>query len=122
MTTALGKLGQIALPSSDVERALVFYRDTLGLKFLFRYGNLIFFDCAGVRLLIEGSPRERSDRTGCHYYLVPDIDQAYADLEAHGVGFQGKPHLIAKMPDHELWMAFFLDPDGNQLAIMCEKR
>ena len=115
--TALGRLGQIALPSSDVDRALAFYRDTLGLKFLFRFDNLIFFDCSGVRLLIEGSPAVRSDRTGCHYYLVPDIDRAYADLASRGVAFSGEPHLIARMPDHELWMAFFKDPDGNALLL-----
>ncbi len=121
--TRLGPLGQIALSAADAERTLAFYRDTLGLPFLFRYGNLVFFDCGGVRLLIEcGEEAPEAEKSGCLYYRVDDIDRAYADLSARGVAFDGKPHLIARMPDHELWMAFFKDPDGNQLALMQEKR
>jgi len=121
--TTLGPLGQIALPAANAERALAFYRDTVGLPFLFRYGDLVFFDCGGVRLLIEcGGEARDAEKTGCLYYRVDDIDRVYADLEDNGIEFDGKPHLIARMPDHELWMAFFKDPDGNQLAIMQEKR
>lgn len=122
--TALGPLGQVALPARDADRALAFYRDALGLPFLYRFGALVFFDCGGVRLLIEatadGRPLERAG--GCLYFRVADIDRAYAELAARGIVFAGAPHLIARMPDHELWMAFFEDPDGNTLALMAEKR
>ncbi len=109
------------MSAADAGRTLAFYRDTLGLPFLFRYGDLVFFNCGGVRLLIECGEEAR-ESTGCLYYRVDDIDLAYAELQAEGVEFDGKPHLIARMPDHELWMAFFKDPDGNQLALMQEKR
>jgi methylmalonyl-CoA/ethylmalonyl-CoA epimerase len=121
--TYLGQLGQIALAAADAERTLAYYRDVVGLPFLFRYDHLIFFDCGGVRLFIEcGAKNEGQPRSGCLYFKVPDIDRAYTDLKERGVIFDDKPHLIARMPDHELWMAFFKDPDANQLAIMCEKR
>jgi methylmalonyl-CoA/ethylmalonyl-CoA epimerase len=121
--TALNALGQIALSASDADRAQAFYGDTLGLKFLFRYGDLVFFDCAGVRLMIEGSNNVPAGRDAvCLYYRVPDIDRAFTDLQARGVTFDDQPHLIARLPDHELWMVFFKDPDGNQIALMAEKR
>ena len=117
----LGPLGQIALGAGDAERALAFYRDVVKLPFLFRYGNLVFFDCGGVRLLIEGG-EDAKPNAGCLYFRVADIDAAHVDLSARGIVFDGTPHLIPRMPDHELWMAFFKDPDGNTLAIMAEKR
>ena len=120
--TQLGPIGQIAIAASELDRALTFYRDAIGLKFLFRFDPLIFFDCGGVRLMIECGGRADAPRGGCLYFKVPDIDRAYTDLAGCGVAFDDKPHLIARMPDHELWMAFFKDPDGNQLAIMAEKR
>jgi methylmalonyl-CoA/ethylmalonyl-CoA epimerase len=120
----LSALGQIALPVSDPDRAQKFYGEELGLRFLFRFGRLVFFDCAGVRLLLEGPPHEAPLRpsAGCLYFKVPHIETAYDELRHQHVEFDGAPHLIAKMPDHDLWMAFFKDPDGHQLAIMDEKR
>jgi methylmalonyl-CoA/ethylmalonyl-CoA epimerase len=119
----LGAIGQIALHVSDVERAERFYRETLGLPLLFRFGNLLFFDCAGVRLMLEGG-RESTGRREqfCVYFRVTGIEAAVAALRLRQVYFEREPQLVARMPDHELWMAFMHDPDGNPLALMEEKR
>lgn len=122
-TAPLSCLGQIALPVVDADRAEAFYSDVLGLPKLFRFGTLVFFDCAGVRLMLEGSAKAVQPARGvCHYFKVAAIDAVVAELTSKGVAFDDAPHLIAKMPDHELWMAFFKDPDGNQLALMEERR
>jgi methylmalonyl-CoA/ethylmalonyl-CoA epimerase len=120
----LGQIRQIALTVSDVERAVAFYRDGLGLKLLFRAGvNLAFFDCAGIRLMLSGPEGEfKPGNSSVIYFKVSDIDAAFEALRSRGVGFLDSPHPIAKLPDHELWMTFFRDPDGNTLALMCEKR
>jgi len=119
----LSRLGQFALPVSDADRAEKFYGEVLGLKKLFRFGNLVFFDCQGIRLMIEGSPRELAPNQGvCHYFAVDHIEEAVRELKAKGVVFEDEPHLIAKMPDHDLWMTFFKDPDGHLLALMEERK
>lgn len=120
----LAQIGQIAVPVSDVDRAIVFYRDTLGMRFLFRAPpGLGFFDCAGVRLLLDAPARAQAENySSVIYYKVPDLEAAFDALSARGVRFEAKPHLIARLPDHELWMAFFRDPDGNLLALMSEVR
>ena len=120
----LSQIGQIALTVSDVDRSVRFYNEALGIRLLFRSGpNLAFFDCAGVRLML--SAPEGSFRPGggsVIYFRVNDIRAAFDALRARGVAFTDEPHLIAKMPDHELWMTFFNDPDGNTLALMSELR
>jgi methylmalonyl-CoA/ethylmalonyl-CoA epimerase len=123
----LGIIGQIAVPVTNLDRAVPFYRDTLGLKFLFQVPNLAFFDCAGVRLMLdvpEGGSAECAGtvRSSVIYFKVDDIHSAYNFLSSHGADLVEKPHLIAKMPDHDLWMAFFRDPDSNLLALMSEVR
>jgi methylmalonyl-CoA/ethylmalonyl-CoA epimerase len=120
----LGPIGQIAVPVGDIDRAVAFYRDTLGMRFLFQAPpGLGFFDCAGVRLMLD-APAKAQGAAGSSiiYYRVPDLQAAFETLSARGVAFEGKPHLIAKLPDHDLWMAFFRDPDGNLLALMSEVR
>lgn len=119
MLLNLTHIGQIALPVSDVERSEAFYRDVLGLPKLFRFGDLTFFDCAGVRLLLEKS-REAFKPQGCIYFRCADIALTVAELTRRGIAFRHPPHLIAKMDDHDLWMAFFTDPDGHMLAVMHE--
>jgi methylmalonyl-CoA/ethylmalonyl-CoA epimerase len=118
----LNHIGQIAVPVSDVERAIAFYRDTLGMRFLFKAPpGLAFFDCAGVRLMLDAPAKAQANSYGSViYYKVPDLQAAFETLAARGVAFEAKPHLIAKLPDHELWMAFFRDPDENLLALMSE--
>ncbi len=91
----------------------------LGLTKLHRFGDLSFFDCAGVRLLLEKS-RTAFDPQGCIYFRCADIALAVTELTGRGASFTHQPHLIAKMDDHDLWMAFFTDPDGHTLAIMQE--
>ena len=119
----LGKIGQIAVPVTDIDRAVAFYRDVLGMKFLFQSPpGLGFFDCGGVRLMLDAPARARAGEGGVIYYQVPDLQAAFETLTARGVVFEAKPHLIARMPDHELWMAFFRDPDRNLLALMSEVR
>lgn len=122
-TTRLSTIGQIAMVARDVGRATAFYRDTLGMTFLFEFPGLAFFDCGGVRLMISRAEKPEFDHPGSVlYFKVPDIDRAYEDLRSRGVPFRDAPHLIAKLPDHELWMAFFDDTEGNTLALMHEKR
>ncbi len=118
----LAKIGQIAVPVGDIDRAIGFYRDVLGMRFLFKAPpGLGFFDCNGVRLLLDQPASANAEqRSSIIYYQVPDIHAAHAALAARGVVFQQAPHLVARMPDHELWMAFFHDPDANLLALMCE--
>lgn len=119
----LSRFGQIALPVSDANRSEAFYGERLGLPKLFRFGTLLFFDCGGVRLMLEGSSKSVQPAQGvCHYFKVERIEPAVDELKSKGVVFEDEPHLIARMPDHELWMTFFKDPDGHLLALMEERR
>jgi methylmalonyl-CoA/ethylmalonyl-CoA epimerase len=119
----LAKIGQIAIPVTDIDRAVAFYRDVLGMKFLFQAPpGLGFFDCGGVRLMLDLPAREQAGRGGVIYYKVDDLQAAFDTLSKRGVTVEAKPHLIARMTDHELWMAFFRDPDENAFALMAEVR
>ena len=121
MRVKLGSIGQIARAVSDVDRAEAFYGDVLGLRKLYRYGDLTFFDCAGVRLLLEKTEKKPLfDHAGVIYFRCADIALTVKELAGRGVAFDSKPHRIAEMDDHDLWMAFFKDPDGNTLAVMQE--
>jgi methylmalonyl-CoA/ethylmalonyl-CoA epimerase len=126
MTTDFGlaQIGQIAVPVSNIDRATTFYRDVLGMRFLFQAPpGLAFFDCNGIRLLLDAPAKAQGENySSIIYYKVPDIQAAFEILNGRGVVFEGEPHLIAKMPDHDLWMAFFRDPDSNLFALMCEVR
>jgi catechol 2,3-dioxygenase-like lactoylglutathione lyase family enzyme len=118
----LAQIGQIAINVKDVDRAVRFYRDTLGMRFLFQAGTLAFFDCGGVRLMLSPAEKPEFDHPGSIlYYRVADIEAAHGTLTARGVAFLDGPHLIHKAPDHDLWMAFFKDSEGNTLALMTEK-
>ena len=117
----LAAIGQIAVPVSDIDRAVAFYRDVLGMRFLFQAPpGLGFFDCGGVRLMLDLPAKAQAGNSSVIYYKVDDIQVAFEALSARGVTFEGEPHLIAKLPDHELWMAFFRDPEGNLIALMSE--
>jgi methylmalonyl-CoA/ethylmalonyl-CoA epimerase len=122
-TFGLSRLGQIALNAHDLDRAVAFYHDRLGLPFLFRAPNLACFDCAGVRLMLALPERPELDHPGSIlYFSVDDLNAAYETLTRRGVTFTDQPHLIARMPDHDLWMAFFVDSEGNPLGLMSEVR
>jgi methylmalonyl-CoA/ethylmalonyl-CoA epimerase len=122
--TKLSTIGQVAMVVKDLPRAVTFYRDVLGMRFIFQAPPaLAFFDCDGVRLMLDAAAEGEFDHPGSIlYFKVDDIDATYADLKSKSVDFLGVPHMIAKMPDHELWMAFFRDGEGNTLALMHEKR
>ncbi len=121
---ALSDIGQIGLTVSDLEKAVAFYRDALGMKHLFNAPpSMAFFEAGNVRLMLSRPEKPVSERFGCAlYFKVVDIHAARDALNARGVTFEAGPHRLAKMPDHELWMAFFRDPERNLLALMCEKR
>jgi methylmalonyl-CoA/ethylmalonyl-CoA epimerase len=118
----LGPIGQISMNALDIDRATAFYSATLNLPLLFRAGQMSFFDCGGVRLMLSRPEKPEYDHPGSVlYFKVADIEATHRQLVDRGVGFLGEPHLIARMPDHELWMAFFKDTEGNTLALMAEK-
>ena len=115
---ALSAIGQISLNASDLERAKRFYRDALGLRHLFDAPpKMSFFDCAGIRLLI-GEPEDGKWQPGSVlYFQVADIREAHGTLAARGVEFIQPPHMVTRLPQGELWMAFFRDSEGNTLAL-----
>ncbi len=123
-TTSPTRIGQIAINVHDVPRAVSFYRDALGLPLLFEVPpKMAFFACGPVRLMLSVPETADVDHPGSIlYYVVDDIEASHAAMSGRGVPFVDAPHLIARMPDHELWMSFFKDPDGNLGALMCEKR
>lgn len=119
----LSKIGQIAIPVQQLERAVAFYRDVLGLPFLFQTPNLAFFQCGEVRPMLsipQGPPS--AHHASVIYYRVDNLPSAYQTLRQQQVKLIDEPHLIAKMPNHELWMTFFEDSEGNMLALMSEVR
>ena len=117
----LSSIGQVSVTVQDLDRAVSFYRDLLGMRFLFQVPNMAFFDCAGVRLMLT-LPEAGSDdvHTSILYYKVDDIQDAYRIMQDRNVQFVGRPHKIADLEDHELWMAFFRDSETNLLALMAE--
>jgi methylmalonyl-CoA/ethylmalonyl-CoA epimerase len=116
----LSAIGQIAIQVQELERAVQFYRDRLGLRFLFQAPpGLAFFDAGGVRLMLS-RPEGAAAGTSVLYFRVDDIQQATAALRGRGVRFTDEPHRIARLPDHDLWMAFFADSEGNTMALMSE--
>ena len=117
-------IGQASINVRDVEKAVAFYRDSLGMRFLFQAGpKMAFFDCGGVRLMLSIAERPEFDHaSSIFYFKVGDIQAVADSLTARGVTFEAPPHLIAAMPDHDLWMAFFRDVDNNLLALMSEVR
>ena len=116
----LNEIMQIALTVNDVAQAKQFYGDLLGMPFLFDAGNMAFFQCGGVRVLIGGG--EAKANGTLVYFRVQDLQATHASLRERGVEFTEEPHMVARMPDHDLWLAFIRDPSGNLLGLMEEKR
>lgn len=117
-------LGQIAVTVSDVDAALAFYRDALGLAFLFRAGpDLAFLDAGGVRLMLSTPQGAGSvGHNSVLYFKVTDIEPVFDAIVARGAVRERPPQLAATMPDHALWIGFLRDPDGNLVGLMEEKR
>ena len=121
--TQINKIGQIAINVHDTTRAVEFYRDTLGLKLLFTAGQLAFFDCGGVRLMLSPPEKPEFDHpSSILYFKVDNIHAAYDRLVHRGVKVEDQPHVVARMPDHDLWLAAFRDSEGNLMALMSEVR
>ncbi len=119
----LNQIGQIAVNVHDVKRAVAFYRDILGLKSLLEIPNAAFFDCGGVRLMLSLPEKPEFDHPASIIcYKVADVQIAFQTLSSRGVQFESEPHLIARMPDHDLWMGFFLNSEDNLWALMTEVR
>jgi methylmalonyl-CoA/ethylmalonyl-CoA epimerase len=123
-SAGITRIGQIQVRTHDVERAADFYQKILGLKLLFKAPpGLAFFDCGGIRLMLNPPEKPEFDHpSSILYFAVPDIHAAHAGMKGKGVRFEDEPHLIAKMPDHDLWMTFFRDSEDNLLALMSEVR
>lgn len=116
----LHQIGQIRIQVTDVDRAVAFYRDALGMSFLYAFPGLGFFDVDGVRLMLVEPEGRAFGGESAIYYRVDDIGQAVKTLEGRGVTFDDQPHVVHRDPAYDLWMAFFRDPDGNILALMSE--
>ena len=112
---------QISVTVHDVKRAIAFYRDVLGIPFLFEIPRAAFFDCGGIRLMLAVPQSPEFDHpASILYYRVEEIQQAYEALTAQGVRFEREPHLVARLEGFDLWLAFFRDPESNLLALMGE--
>jgi methylmalonyl-CoA/ethylmalonyl-CoA epimerase len=120
--TAPNRIAQIAVMVKDLPRAIRFYRDTLGLKFLFEAPpQMAFFDCGGVRLLIGLPEKPEFDHpASIVYYHVTDIDATVKAMREKGVEVKQEPHFVAKLEKHDLWLAFIQDSEGNPVGLMSE--
>jgi methylmalonyl-CoA/ethylmalonyl-CoA epimerase len=120
--SGLSRIGQIAIAVKDVKRAEAFYRDVLGMKHLFSFPGIAFFDCGGVRLFLSKAEKPEFDHTSTIYYRVGAIGDIHATLSNRGVKFVDSPHIVHQDDRHELWMVFFKDSEGNNLALMEERQ
>ena len=122
MNFALTQIGQISVTVHDIERAVAFYRDMLGMKHLFSSGQMAFFECGAVRLMLALPEKPEFDHpSSILYYKVADVVATHAELSARGVTFRDEPHVVHRAPTYELWMTFFNDTEGNTFALMAEK-
>jgi methylmalonyl-CoA/ethylmalonyl-CoA epimerase len=116
----LQSIGQIAVRVKDLTRAVKFYREVLGLKYLFEAPGLAFFECAGVHLMLSGAEEPEFDHaSSVLYFNVAEIQVAYRSLVQRGVRFRDEPHVVHRAGPQELWMSFFDDGEGNVFAIRC---
>ena len=116
----LRSIGQLMVPVTDVERATAFYRDVLGLPFLFAFPGNAFFDADGVRLYLAAPTEPGFNGPITIYFRVSDVTAAVERLEARGAEFFSRPHITHRDPSYDLWMAFAHDPDGNNIGVMAE--
>lgn len=117
----LARIGQVAVGVSDLDRAVLFYRDALGMSFLFRAPNVAFFDCEGIRLMLGLNSRPASGAAPTVlYFQVHDILAAFQAFAERGVAIERPPQFVARLPNRDLWIGFVRDPDANLLGIMAE--
>src|SRR5437773_8212375 len=117
MNLANAKIGQLLIPVEDFDKGVAFYRDTLGIPFLFAAPpQMAFFNCGGIRLLVGVMPTgQPAQRGSAIYFQVEDIHATASSLKSAGVVFREEPHVVHRTPTTELWLAEFADSDGNQL-------
>jgi methylmalonyl-CoA/ethylmalonyl-CoA epimerase len=122
MNLSDAKVAQLMIPVDDFEKGVAFYRDVLGIPFLFAAPpQMAFFNCGGLRLLVGVLPAgQKAQRGSAIYFQIADIKGVHAALKAKGVAFKAEPHIVHRTPNSELWLAEFTDPDGNQLSLMSE--
>lgn len=122
MNLANATVAQLLIPVSDFDKGVSFYRDILGVPFLFAAPpQMAFFNCGGVRLLVGVMPEgQTAQRGSAIYFQVSDIGAVFSTLKDQGVAFRAEPHVVHRTPKSELWLAEFADPDGNQLALMSD--
>ena len=122
MAEGLSALRQISYVVNDVQRMSEYFENTLRIKKLFDAPGMSFFDLDGVRLMMT-LPADNNAHLGNSvlYFATTDIDASVAALKSAGVVFEREPFMVARMPDHEFWLAFFRDPENNLLALSCEK-
>lgn len=118
----LTRIAQILVAVTDLPRAIAFYRDILGLQFLFQAPpGLAFFMVGGVRLMLALPEAETKDHhTSILYYETADIQASAAELKSRGVTFEGEPHKVANLGKVDLWLAAFRDSEGNLVALLSE--
>ena len=123
MPASLGRIGQIALSVTDMDRSVAFWRDTVGLRFLFQAPNVAFFDVAGVRLMLGAAESDAKAAGTTLYFETTDLDATFAAIRDRGakIAKNGEPHFIARLGAKDLWMGFFEDPDGHLFALMEER-
>lgn len=115
------KVGQIGVPVKDLNRALEFYKDKLGLSLLFNTDRLAFFNCDGLRILLSLPETEEFNHpSSVIYFQVSDIKESFQQLLNKEVTFIDEPHVVGKMGNTEIWMAFFKDTEDNIHALMSE--
>jgi len=121
-TFGVDRIGQIHVNAHDLDRAVAFYRDILGMTFLFQVPTMAFFRCGDVTIMVGTPSSPEYDHTASIiYYEVDDIDAAHVTLQDRGASFIRAPALTHRAEDHELWIAFLSDTEGNTLALMTRK-
>lgn len=123
MNLSNASVAQVMIPVEDFDRGVAFYRDVLGIPFLFSAPpQMAFFLCGSVRLLVGVLPRgQQAQRGSAIYFQVPDIHAVHDSLKAKDVQFTAAPFVVNRTANSELWLSEFTDPDGNQLALMAER-
>jgi catechol 2,3-dioxygenase-like lactoylglutathione lyase family enzyme len=122
MNLDLSGILQIAIPVRDIDRATAFYRDVLDLRFLMNGPNMAFFDCGGVRLYLAGGEESQAGAAPAIYFRTGNIDQQFVALKKRNVSIHKEPFVLAKLPDHALWLMWFRDSEDNLFAIMEERK
>jgi predicted enzyme related to lactoylglutathione lyase len=119
-TFGLSAIAQVALTVHDIPRAAAFYRDTLGVPFLFEAPGMVFFQAGDVRLMLGLPEKKTGEHSSIVYFKVDDMSIAYRALSERGVAFTHEPRIVHRGRKTDVWLAHFQDPDHNELALMCE--